>query len=273
MVGFIAKRRNSRHRGASLRKEKGESLLQTRLAVIKKIMLVGLAVTLVMLVFLNSRTIVKDINQQKIEFVSIQGNLSKVTENDIKAVVFDFINQSMVAIDLNKIQQALENNAWIQTASLRRKWPNTLMINVTEEIAIARWAETQLLNQEGRLFAPPSIAGMSNLAELSGPAGSEKKVMEQYQLFNQLLFPKNLRIASLNLNRRGSWTMKLNNEITVAVGSIRPVEKVRRFAGVYETLFAGQIASIETIDLRYEDGIAVRHKTSMNDALISMQTR
>ena len=67
--------------------------------------------------------------------------------------------------------------------------------------------------------------------------------------------------------------MKLNNEITVAVGSIRPVEKVRRFAGVYETLFAGQIASIETIDLRYEDGIAVRHKTSMNDALISMQTR
>mgnify|MGYP003624193623 CR=1 FL=1 len=266
-------RRNSRHRGASVRRNKSEGLLQTRGPLLKKVILTVLISSLLLLIGLNSRTIVKDINQQKIEFVAIEGSLSKVSENDIKEIVFGFINQSMVAIDLNKIQYALEENPWIKTVSLRRKWPDTLMINVKEEIAIARWGQTQLLNQEGMLFAPPSVIGAGNLAELSGPVGSELRVMEQYQVFNQLLYPKNLRIASLNLNSRGAWTMKFNNEIYVAVGSIRPVEKVRRFAGVYETLFAGQIAAIEAFDLRYEDGIAVRHKSPTTDALISMQTR
>lgn len=273
MSRLINNRKSSGNRGASVRRNKSEGLLHTRGPLLRKLILVLLVSSLFVLIALNSRTIVKDINQQKIEFVAIEGNLSKVSENDIKSVVFEFISKSMVAIDLNKIQQALEKNAWIKTVSLRRKWPDTLMINVTEEIAIARWGETQLLNQEGVLFTPPSIIRAGNLAELSGPQGSELRVMEQYQVFNQLLYPKNLRIASLNLNSRGAWTMKFNNEITVAVGSIRPVEKVRRFAGVYESLFAGQIAAIEALDLRYEDGIAVRHKSSMNDALISMQTR
>jgi len=95
--------------------------------------------------------------------------------------------------------------------------------------------------------------------------------MQQYQIFNQLLFSKNLRITSLNLNSRGAWFMQLGNEIEVAVGSRQAVERVRRFAAVYESLFAGEINSIESFDLRYEDGIAVKHKPSMDDVLVSMQ--
>ena len=65
--------------------------------------------------------------------------------------------------------------------------------------------------------------------------------------------------------------MQLSNETKVAVGSIQAVSRLRRFAAVYESLFANQIESIEGFDLRYEDGIAVKHKTSINDALLSMQ--
>lgn len=234
--------------------------LAQQLVLLKKWALVVLGFALLLMLGLNSRTLVNDINQQRIEFVAIEGSLSNVTENDIKAAVFDFINQSMVAIDLLAIKNVLEQSAWVKTVSLHRKWPDTLTINVTEEVAIARWGATQLLNQEGALFSPYYIFNQDNLAELSGPDGSEKRVMEQYQIFNQLLYPKNLRITSLNLNARGAWSMQLSNEITVAVGSIQPVKKVRRFAGVYEALFARQIDAIESFDLRYEDGIAVKHK-------------
>jgi len=203
--------------------------------------------------------------------VAIEGDLNMITEEDIKAGVFDFISQSMVAIDLLAIQHALEENAWIHTVSLRRKWPDTLIINVTEEVAIARWGDSQLLNQEAALFTPPTVMPQINLAKLSGPDGTEKRVMQQYQIFNQLLFPKNLRITSLNLNSRGAWSMQLGNEIEVAVGSIKAVERVRRIAVVYVSLFAREIDSIASFDLRYEDGIAVKHKSSMNDVLVSMQ--
>ncbi len=271
MMSFLNSNKNKRGRGASLRVQKKVSPITHQLLLLKKVVFVVLVCALLILIGLNSRTLVNDINQQRIEFVAIEGNLSKVTEDDIESAVFDYINQSMVAIDLLAIQNALERNAWINTVSLRRKWPDTLIINVTEELAIARWGERQLLNQEAALFSPPSIVAQLNLAKLSGPDGSEEKVMQQYQIFNQLLFSKNLRITSLNLNSRGAWSMQISNEIAVSVGSIQAVERVRRFAAVYEALFAEQIESIESFDLRYEDGIAVKHKSSSNDVLVSMQ--
>ncbi len=271
MLSFVNSKKNKRGRGASLRVQKKASPLAHQLLLLKKIVLALLVCSLLVLLGLNSRTLVIDINQQRIEIVAIEGNLSMVTEDDIKMAVFDFINQSMVAIDLLAIKNALEQNAWINTVSLRRKWPDTLIINVTEEVAIARWGESQLLNQEAALFSPPSILDQINLAKLSGPDGAAKRVMQQYQIFNQLLFSKNLRITSLNLNSRGAWFMQLSNEIEIAVGSIQPVKRVRRFAVVFETLFAGQIESIESFDLRYEDGIAVKHKAPINDVLVSMQ--
>ncbi len=269
MLGFF-NRKNKRGRGASLKVEKKQSLLSHQLLLLRKIVLVVLVCSVLILLALNSRTLLNDINQQRIEFVVIEGNLNMITERDIKTAVFDFINQSMVAIDLLAIQHALEQNAWINNVSLRRKWPDTLIINVTEEVAIAKWGDSQLLNQEAALFLPSTIPQF-NLAKLSGPEGTEKKVMQQYQIFNQLLFSKNLRITSLNLNSRGAWFMQLGNEIEVAVGSRQAVERVRRFAAVYESLFAGEINSIESFDLRYEDGIAVKHKPSMDDVLVSMQ--
>lgn len=271
MLNLFSNRKNKRGRGASLKAVKKSSPNKRHLLLLKKVVLVVLLCTSLVLLGLNSKSLFNDINQQRIEFVAIEGNLSKVTENDIKTAVFDFINRSMVAIDLQAIKNALEENAWINTVSLRRKWPDTLIIDVTEEVAIARWGERQLLNQEGALFSPSSIMAQFNLAELSGPVGTEKQVMQQYQIFNQLLFSKNLRIASLSLNSRGSWTMQLSNETNVAIGSIQAVERLRRFAAVYEVLFADQIESIEGFDLRYVDGIAVKHKASINDAFLSMQ--
>ena len=271
MPNLFHNKRNKRGRGASVKAVKKSSPIKHQMLILKKGVFGVLLCMILVLVGLNSRTLVNDINQQRIEFVAIEGSLTNVTENDIKTAVFDFINRSMVAVDLLAIKNALEENAWINTVSLRRKWPDTLIIDVAEEVAIARWGEHQLLNQEGVLFSPLSITAQFNLAELSGPYGTEKRVMQQYQVFNQLLFSKNLRIASLNLNTRGAWSMQLSNETKVAVGSIQAVSRLRRFAAVYESLFANQIESIEGFDLRYEDGIAVKHKTSINDALLSMQ--
>lgn len=259
-------------RGASRRMPRRSSRLQNMLPQIRRGLITALILVLVALMALNSRTVVEDISQRRIEYVVIEGSLNQVTEDDIRSAVFDFINQSMVAIDLDQIKQALESNPWVQSVTLRRKWPDTLIIGVSEEVAIARWGDAGLLNQNGDIFMPSSVEGQSNLAALSGPPGTEKRVMEQYQVFNQLLYPENLRIARLQLNRRNAWSMTLTNGADVKVGSIRPTEKVRRFASIYQDVFAGQSSAIGAFDLRYEDGIAIRPRTAVNsDVLVSMQ--
>ncbi|MAY02283.1 MAG: hypothetical protein CMQ38_04805 [Gammaproteobacteria bacterium] len=264
--------KNKRGRGASLRKKREPNALQQRLPQFRKALVSVLLLLVIVLAGLNSRTLIEDIAEQRIEYVVIEGELNRVTESDVQAAVFEFINRSMVAIDLIQIKAALESNAWINSARLRRKWPNTLIVNVTEEVPIARWGDNRLLNQEGRIFSPPSEQQLLNLAKLSGPEGSEARVMDQYQVFNQMLYPKNLRIASLSLNSRGAWSMQLSNEVTITVGSINPVARIRRFVRVYDELFGSQIAGIEGFDLRYEDGIAVRPKAQADTSLISMNS-
>ena len=169
MPNLFHNKRNKRGRGASVKAVKKSSPIKHQMLILKKGVFGVLLCMILVLVGLNSRTLVNDINQQRIEFVAIEGSLTNVTENDIKTAVFDFINRSMVAVDLLAIKNALEENAWINTVSLRRKWPDTLIIDVAEEVAIARWGEHQLLNQEGVLFSPLSITAQFNLAELSGP--------------------------------------------------------------------------------------------------------
>ncbi len=265
-------RRNRRSRGASMRSRQQSGTLQRAFPVLRKAVLASLLLALLVLLGLNSRAVFDDVASQRIEFVVIEGELQRVTENDVQAAVFNFINRSMLAVDLEQVKAALEGNAWIKSASLRRKWPNTLIVDVTEEVPIARWGDRQLLNQDGNIFSPPVVDSQLNLAKLSGPHGSEKRVMEQYQVFNQLLYPKNIRIASLDLNSRGAWTVNLLNEVTLSVGSINPVQRVRRFARVYDGLFAAQMTDIERFDLRYEDGIAVAYKTvATSDVLVSLQ--
>jgi len=255
-----------------MRSRQQSSNLQRVFPVLKKAVLASLLLALLALLGLNSRAVFDDVASQRIEFVVIEGELLRVTENDVQAAVFNFINRSMVSVDLDQVKAALEGNAWIKSASLRRKWPNTLIVDVTEEVPIARWGDSQLLNQDGNIFSPPVVDLQLNLAKLSGPPGSEKRVMEQYQVFNQLLYPKNIRIASLDLNTRGAWTVKLINGVTLSVGSISPVMRVRRFARIYDTVFAAHMADIERFDLRYEDGIAVAYKTAAtNEALVLMQ--
>jgi cell division protein FtsQ len=245
--------------------------MQRAFLALRKVILASLLLALLVLLGLNSRVVFDDVASQRIEFVMIEGELQRVTENDVKAAVFNFINRSMVAVDLEQVKAALEGNAWIKNASLRRKWPNTLIVDVTEEVPIARWGDSELLNQDGNIFSPPVLDSRLNLAKLSGPSGSERRVMEQYQVFNQLLYPKNIRIVSLDLNTRGAWTLSLLNEVTLSVGSINPVQRVRRFARIYDSFFAAQMAGIERFDLRYEDGIAVSYKTpATSDALVSM---
>ena len=61
---------------------------------------------------------------------------------------------------------------------------------------------------------------------LSGPIDSQIRVMEQYQLMNQLLYSSGLKLNGLTLSMRGSWDLTLNESIRVAVGRIEVVETI-----------------------------------------------
>ena len=104
----------------------------------------------------------------------------------------------------------------------------------------------------------PGIA----LPLLRGPEGEHRQVMEQYQVFSQLLLDAGLRIRELSLNERGSWSVVVNNGMVINIGREQVLPRLQRFVGFYDRYIDTQAETPEAIDLRYRNGIAVAAKTA-----------
>ena len=251
----VGKFRSSTARGASVRMPAQDR--QGRYALIGRMLVGLLGLGAAAIACVGIYLAFQQVNRQKIETVVIEGQLNFVSEMEIKDTVSRFVSASLVALDLEALKHELEMLPWISKVAVQREWPDKLIINVEEELAIARWRDNELLNQQGQIFVPEEIEGLLNLPRLSGPLHSEQEVMEQYQKFNQLMYPLGVRIRDLSMNERGALTMLLTNGVKVKLGKEDVLERVRRLVAFMESRYSSDLLNMETIDLRYTNGIAV----------------
>lgn len=194
--------------------------------------------------------------------VSVQGDLSYISQQAVQQRIAPYLTASFFTVDLAAMRGELEQMPWIAHAEVRRIWPNQLSIQLEEQLPIARWGNEALLNNQGQAFTPRELANYQNLPQLFGPQRAQQTVMQQYQLFSQMLRPLGFSVAQLELRERGSWflTTGVNSSgqsIELLLGRDHLLEKMRRFVAVYEKTLKPEIANIARIDLRYANGLAV----------------
>jgi cell division protein FtsQ len=194
--------------------------------------------------------------------VSVQGDLSYISQQAVQQRIAPYLTASFFTVDLAAMRGELEQMPWIARAEVRRIWPNQLSIQLEEQLPIARWGNEALLNNQGQAFTPRELANYQNLPQLFGPQRAQQTVMQQYQLFSQMLRPLGFSVAQLELRERGSWflTTGVNSSgqsIELLLGRDHLLEKMRRFVAVYEKTLKPEIANIARIDLRYANGLAV----------------
>lgn len=201
--------------------------------------------------------------------VLMEKTLQKVDERHVRSVLARHLEDGFFSLDVRAIKAELELDPWIEGATITRVWPDTLAVAITEEIAIARWGEKGLLNQHGEIFEPASIEEEMALPHLSGPDNMQRKVMGQYQSFNQMLFSSGLRIRDIALSERGGWTLRMGNDVLVTIGRNDITERMQRFVRLFDRYLYTQIEQIETLDLRYNNGISVKKKAATAGAVAS----
>jgi cell division protein FtsQ len=191
--------------------------------------------------------------------VVAENQLQKLDEQEISAMLRPFMGEGFFNFKVDQVKQLLEQHPWIERAAVKRQWPDSLSLVLDEEIAIARWGETELLNNKGEIFRPPGAEGLVSLPKLMGPLDSQIVVMQQYQLISQVVSPTGLRLTGLGLSSRGSWDLELNESMQITAGRSEVIERIKRFVEFYATQPALQTAAIKSIDLRYDNGIAVKN--------------
>lgn len=189
--------------------------------------------------------------------VHIQEKLKYVQKDELRTVIARHMQEGFLGMDVTAMREAIEAQPWVKHCSVRRSWPSTVVLSITEQEAMARWGDSGLVNTEGQYFQPSSSSIPGGLAELSGPKGTTVAVTAHYRALQNSLSPLGLSISTLSLDSRRAWRMELDNGIKVMLGRNASESRMKRFIQVYPKLLAPQLDAVARVDLRYTNGFAV----------------
>ncbi|MYM38999.1 cell division protein FtsQ/DivIB [Duganella qianjiadongensis] len=195
-----------------------------------------------------------------------EDELRHVSNLTLRNNVLGKIKGNFFTTDLDAVRQAFESVPWVRRATIRREWPNQLIVALEEHEALGTWGEDgRLLSVKGDIFTANLAEAEEDhvLPEFDGPEGSEKEVLSRYGELRKWFAPLKLVPEALSLSSRYAWTVRLDNGMSVALGreqsSTTLKERVDRLTGIYPQLVT-HLQNIDTIDMRYQNGLALSAK-------------
>lgn len=189
--------------------------------------------------------------------VTVQGPFERVSVMQLEAAVGDLRGVGFLSVDLDAVRRRVLAVEWVDEAVVRRRWPASVEVIVSEQVPAARWGESGLLNVRGELFVRDARHVPPELPRLSGPEGTEATVARHYLDARAVLAAAGFNVRSLAWDARGSWRIELSNGVQVRLGRDSFDERLRRFARVAGPLVTDRPGQVEYVDLRYSRGFAI----------------
>lgn len=201
--------------------------------------------------------------------------LHYVSAASVQATIAGRVIGNFFSIDLDDTRRLLETVPWVRHAQVRRVWPDTLLVKVEEQQALALWNENQMINTWGEAFSANQgeLPDDSHLPQLNGPASSEPLVVQRYAELMRWFAPLSVHIKEITLSPRYAWTVLLSNGLRLDLGrdpaadAVDPhgrsgalpfAARIERFVNAWPKLekrLGGR--PINSADLRYANGFAI----------------
>jgi len=193
--------------------------------------------------------------------VTVDGKFEHVNKGKLVKSVMPYVSGSFISVDVAKLREAGESAPWVKQIQVQRRWPDSLHLIVEEQKAIASWGEYGLVNRDGELFYPAKKTFPKGLVQLDGPDGTNNMITKRYMDMKYKLLKISLDIKQLKIDKRRSWLLRLNNGITVKLGRAKSEQRLDRFLAVYKAGLNQFYKEVDTIDMRYTNGLAVNWKS------------
>ena len=204
--------------------------------------------------------------------IDVRGDLRHVTASSVRTALAGRLRGNYFTMRLDDTRRLFETVPWVAGASVRRVWPDQLLVTLTEHRALGVWEDGRLLSDRGELFvANPDEAEMyGQLPEFSGPFGAARDAARRYYEMSAQFAPLSLHIAAIDISDRKAWSLRLatdqredakqSNVLHVELGRDRAAlplaERVAQVVAAYPLLVAQLGVAPARIDARYANGLA-----------------
>jgi cell division protein FtsQ len=190
--------------------------------------------------------------------VRVESPLRQVSQQQLREVVGAHVQEGFLRLDVERVRAELEALPWVRRASVRHAWPDVVVVQLEEQQAVARWGSDGLLNREGELFSPGQDQAAATLPLLRGPQDTHKQVAMEFSRMQEMLTPLGLQISHLTLNERRAWSLRVSNGLQLGLGRNDVHLRLLRFVRTYAEVIKPRLEAIDSVDLRYTNGFAVR---------------
>jgi len=182
-------------------------------------------------------------------------------------------DRSLFALDLDALRRSVERLPWVKAATVRRVWPDRLMIQVTERVPIAFVRvddSTQMVDEEGVLleskgeglpnFDFPVLMGLESGFETELLMRNRKRI-ELFQRLTRELDDNGAGLShdlsEVHLQDAGSVSIVLNDDtVLVHIGADHFQERFRRYLAMSREI-KQKYRLLESVDLRFENQVVV----------------
>ena len=201
-----------------------------------------------------------------IERIHIYGNSVRVDAQTVERTAWLALIGNYFTADLEEIENALVHLPGVYQAAVRRHWPDTLEISITEAGAIALWYATDGSALESRDYVNlPPDSNITLQPVLRSPTADRHTVIDAFLDLVSSLALLDLEVKKLSIDEAGNWVVVLQSaslqipvELEIVVGRGNPVRKVDQFVAVFDSVLQDRLPDIERVDMRYDSGFAVQ---------------
>lgn len=241
---------------------------------------------------------------RQIRVVKVEGQLAEAEAAQIRRSIGQVLEGRLLTMDVAKLRERVLALSWPGDVTVRKAWPDTIVVRVARRTVVARWADVGYLTPGGEIVSTPYAP--TDVPEFDCVLSAPREAMEIYRYLQGMAAPAGLVIEQVSENEIGEWQLALSQatigraagsmyaapagtqaasgadatpalpdadaRLTVMLGADSLRERMRRFLVAWSRLLGQRAAAVDYVDLRYGNGIAVRWRESDTQHAGAMET-
>jgi len=200
----------------------------------------------------------------RITSVEVTGDFKVLNKSKLEPVIAPFIRTNLYLLDAKALEEEIENQPWVSSASMTKVWPDKLIVKIFEQKPVAYWGKNKMLADNGEIIDDTIETEKGLLPVLYSPDDKGREMANSFLKIRRWMKGFPLKIVEFKRDSRGSWKIKLENGMVLKIGRDHQKRRIRRFMVGYQQGLGNVIKQISSVDLRYTNGFAVEWKKGLS---------